>query len=472
MVVDDAEEIRSLIKTILERAGYDSEFCATASALKNSFTGPQPDIIFLDLVLPDGDGLDLLPLIKKQWPETEVIVLTGNATFDAAVEATKRGAYHFQNKPFDQKSLLISLDRALEHKRLNEEASALRRTLLTMSGGASPIFQSPSMKTVVRTVERVAPSDISILITGESGTGKEVIADLIHGMSPRNKGPLIKINCAALPRELIESELFGSVKGAFTGATTDREGLFRQAEGGTLFLDEISEMPIDTQSKLLRVLQEKEVRPVGGRTTYKTDCRLIAATNRPVDQAIKEGKLREDLYYRIGAISIPLPPLRDRREDILPLANAFLKRFAAQAGRNISGFTQAAADLIRTFDWPGNVRQLQNEVQRTVLMSEGNQVDVQDLSVTTVMSPTEGVEDLTLMEAMEKNTITQVLKETGGNKLETAKRLGIGRQTLYNKIKIYGIDADTASRSKGDTSFRSKATDTAMRAKVEEAQRK
>ena len=364
------------------------------------------------------------------------------------------------------------VERALERKQQSQENTKLIDALKRMSGDNSPIFHSGQMKQVMRTIERVAPSDVSVLITGESGTGKEVIADMIHTLSRRDKGPFIKINCAALPRELIESELFGSVKGSFTGATGDREGLFRQAEGGTLLLDELSEMPIDTQSKLLRVLQEKEVRPVGGRTTYKTDCRLIAATNRPVDQAIKEGKLREDLYYRIGAISIPLPPLRDRREDILPLANAFLKRFAAQAGRNISGFTQAAADLIRTFDWPGNVRQLQNEVQRTVLMSEGNQVDVQDLSVTTVMSPTEGVEDLTLMEAMEKNTITQVLKETGGNKLETAKRLGIGRQTLYNKIKIYGIDADTASRSKGDTSFRSKATDTAMRAKVEEAQRK
>src|SRR5579862_5716808 len=193
------------------------------------------------------------------------------------------------------------------------------------------------MKTVVRTVRRVAPSDVSILITGESGTGKEVIADLIHNMSNRRTGPLIKINCAALPRELIESELFGSVKGAFTGANVDREGWFRQAEGGALFLDEISEMPIDTQSKLLRVLQEKEVRPVGGRSSYKTDCRIIAATNRPTEEAIKSGKLREDLYYRIGAISVYLPPLRDRREDIIPLATAFLKRYDAQAGRNISG---------------------------------------------------------------------------------------------------------------------------------------
>jgi len=441
MVVDDTEGIRELMSAILQKNGYEPILKSSAAELKESFTEAQPEVILLDLVLPDGDGLELLPLIKKQWPETEVIVLTGHATFDAAVEATKRGAYHFQNKPFDQKTLLLSVERALEHKRLNEEASSLRKALLSMSGGAAPIFQSPAMKSVVRTIERVAPSDVSILITGESGTGKEVIVDLIHALSPRNKGPLIKINCAALPRELIESELFGSVKGAFTGANVDREGLFRQAEGGTLLLDEISEMPIDTQSKLLRVLQEKEVRPVGGRTSYKTDCRIIAATNRKTEDAIKDGKLREDLFYRISAISVHLPGLRDRREDILPLANAFLKRFDAQSGRNISSFTPAATEALRAFDWPGNVRQLQNEIQRAVLLCEGSVVDVNDLSITTVMSTKEGAEDLTLMEAMERNAIMQMLKETGGNKLETAKRLGIGRQTLYNKIKVYGIEA-------------------------------
>jgi transcriptional regulator with PAS, ATPase and Fis domain len=296
------------------------------------------------------------------------------------------------------------------------------------------------MQEVLRTIKRVAPSDVSILITGESGTGKEVVADMIHHFSPRNTGPMIKINCAALPRELIESELFGSVKGAFTGANVDREGLFRQAEGGTLLLDEISEMPIDTQSKLLRVLQEKEVRPVGGRATYKTDCRIIAATNRQTEDAIKSGKMREDLYYRISAITVHLPPLRERREDIVPLATAFLKRFDAQSGRNISDFTPAAADILRGFEWPGNVRQLQNEIQRAVLMCEGAAIDAKDLSITASGGAAE-VTDLTLMEAMERNAILQMLKDTGGNKLETAKRLGIGRQTLYNKIKMYEIEA-------------------------------
>jgi transcriptional regulator with PAS, ATPase and Fis domain len=297
------------------------------------------------------------------------------------------------------------------------------------------------MKAVMRTIERIAPSDVSVLITGESGTGKEVVADLVHTLSPRNKGPFIKINCAALPRELIESELFGSVKGAFTGAQGDREGLFRQSEGGTLLLDELSEMPLDTQSKLLRVLQEKEVRPVGGRTSYKIDCRILAATNRRVEEAIKEGKLREDLYYRISAISVHLPPLRERRDDIIPLARAFLKRFASQADRPMADFTPAAIERLRNCDWPGNVRQLQNEVQRAVLMCDEKAIDVQDLSITDTKVNELDDQNLTLMEAMERNKIIEVLRETNGNKLETARRLGIGRQTLYNKIKAYAIAA-------------------------------
>jgi DNA-binding NtrC family response regulator len=441
MIVDDAADIRDLLAAIL-RDSYEVSEAKSGADLKQAFSHSQPDVILLDLKLPDADGLDLLPIVKKQWSDTEVIVLTGNATFEAAVEATKRGAYHFLNKPFDTQGLLVTVERAFEHKLQNEENSSLRRALSTMSGGSSPIFQSTAMQNVVRTVERVAPSDVAILITGESGSGKEVIADLIHAMSPRAKGKIIKINCAALPRELIESELFGSVKGAFTGAHSDREGLFRLAEGGTLFLDEISEMPIDTQSKLLRVLQDQEVRPVGGKVSYKTNCRLVAATNRKPDEAIKDGKLREDLFYRISAISVHLPPLRDRRDDIMALANSFLKRFVAQSNRPISGFSREAIERLTAFDWPGNVRQLQNEIQRAVLLCESNEIDSTDLSITTVRPEADQTQDtnFTLLEGVERNAIVQMLKETGGNKLETAKRLGIGRQTLYNKIKAYGIE--------------------------------
>ena len=441
LIVDDEADLRELLKSVLA-SDYVVTAAENAAALQKCYLHEAPDIVLLDLNLPDANGLDLLPQIKKHWPATEIIVLTGEATFEAAVEATKRGAYNFINKPFDTQVLQLTLGRAIENKQQKEENNSLRRAISTMSGSAAPIFQSPQMQGVVRTVERIAPSDVTVLITGESGTGKEVIADLIHTLSPRAKNRIIKVNCAALPRELIESELFGSVKGAFTGAHADREGLFRQAEGGTLLLDEISEMPIDTQSKLLRVLQDQKVRPVGGKTDYQTNCRIIAATNRKPGDAIKDGKLREDLFYRISAISVHLPPLRERRDDIMPLANAFLKRFASQANRTLTEFTSPAVERLTSFDWPGNIRQLQNEIQRAVLLSEGPEVNVTDLSISDIkFIPTEGHDTgFTLLEGVERNAIIQMLKETAGNKLETAKRLGIGRQTLYNKIKAYGIE--------------------------------
>ncbi len=442
LVIDDENDLRQLLAAVLGERYAVSE-AGSGAALKKLFPSPAPDVVLLDVKLPDADGLDLLTQIKKRWPETEVILLSGYGTMSMAIEAGRRGAYNFLTKPFENEKLLADVKCAIERKEQNTENQTLRRALETMSGTTSPIFRSPAMQDVVRTVERVAPNDVTVLITGESGAGKEVIADLIHSLSPRSKNKIIKINCAALPRELIESELFGSVKGAFTGAHSDREGLFRQAEGGTLFLDEISEMPTDTQSKLLRVLQDQEIRPVGGKVTYKTNCRIVAATNRQPDVAIKDGKLREDLFYRISAISVHLPPLRERRDDIMPLANVFLKRFAAQANRDIQGFTQAAIDRLTEFDWPGNVRQFQNEIQRAVLLCEGTEIDAADLSISTT-KPVEYTEETdsgyTLLESVERNTIVQTLKAAAGNKLEAAKRLGIGRQTLYNKLKAYGIE--------------------------------
>ena len=440
LLVDDQAELRMLLAENFRARGYEVMEAADGAGMKAAFDGSQPEVALIDLKLPDADGLELLSALKSRWPDTEAIILTGYATLDYAVEATKRGAFHFQTKPHND-GLYNLVERALERKQQSHENSKLIDALKRMSGDNSPIFHAPQMKQAMRTIERIAPSDVSVLITGESGTGKEVVADLIHTLSKRDKGPFIKINCAALPRELIESELFGSIKGSFTGSTGDREGLFRQAEGGTLLLDELSEMPIDTQSKLLRVLQEKEVRPVGGRASYKIDCRVIAATNRVPDEAIKQGKLREDLYYRISAISIHLPPLRERREDVVPLARSFLKRFAAQAARPIADFTPAAADRLKKFEWPGNVRQLQNEIQRAVLMCDGGLVDVGDLSINDPAAENLDDSNLTLMEAMERNKIIEVLRETSGNKLETARRLGIGRQTLYNKIKVYQIAA-------------------------------
>ena len=447
LIVDDDQDQRTVLTALLEN-DYQISTADSGAALQRAFAHEQPDLVLLDVKLPDADGLDLLPQLKKRWPDTQVIVLTGvptdNEAISWAVEAIKRGAFNFlrKNVQFDGEKLLADVQNAIEYRRQSEEASALRRALETMSGTPSPIFQSAAMREVVRKIDRIAPSDVTVLITGESGTGKEVIADLLHALSNRNKGQIIKVNCAALPRELIESELFGSVRGAFTGAHADREGLFRQSEGGTLLLDEISEMPVDTQSKLLRVLQDQEVRPVGGKTSYKTNCRILTSTNRNPQDAIRAGKLREDLFYRISAISLHLPPLRERREDIMPLANSFLKRFAAQANRPLTSFKPAAAERLTAFDWPGNVRQLQNEIQRAVLLCESNEINASDLSISETRAAAEesGDTNFTLLEGVERNAIIQMLKETGGNKLETAKRLGIGRQTLYNKIKAYGIE--------------------------------
>ena len=435
LIVDDEADLRNLFTSVLEDQ-YEVAQAVNGAGLQKAFAQPPPDVVLLDVKLPDADGLELLPQIKKRWPDTEVIVLTGHGTISMAVEAGRGGAYNFLSKPFENEKLMADVKCAIERKEQNQENSTLRRALETMSGTASPIFRSAAMQEVVRTIERIAPSDVTVLITGESGTGKEVIADLLHTLSPRSKNKIIKINCAALPRELIESELFGSVKGAFTGAHTDREGLFRQSEGGTLLLDEISEMPIDTQSKLLRVL----------RTTKSVRSAARPAQDQPPRHRLHQpqagrrpqrGQIAREMYYRIRAISVHLPPLRERCEDIMPLANSFLKRFAAQANHVKSGLC-AAVDRLTAFDWPGNVRQLQNEVQRAVLLNESNEVDVADLSVTNakVGSLTDGTDtSFTLLEGVERNATIQTLKETGGNKLETATRLGIGRQTLYNKIQ-------------------------------------
>jgi DNA-binding NtrC family response regulator len=441
LIVDDEDGLRAHLRTILQENGFDVAESANGAAVKQYLEANSSDVILLDLKLPDCDGLELLPLIRRLTPDAEIIILTGYATLESAVNAIKLGAYDYLQKPFDPKRLIRSIECALEHRFLTGQTSVLRQALLTVSSGVSPLFVSPAMKEIVKTVEKVAPTDVPVFITGESGTGKEIIADLIHALSNRVKYPFMKINCAALPRELIESELFGSVKGAYTGAIADREGIFMSAHQGTILLDEISEMPVETQSKLLRVLQDKEIRPIGGKNSYKVDVRIIAATNRRVDEAIQSGKLREDLYYRISTVTISVPPLRDRREEIIPLANLFLKRFSAQAGRTFQGFTREAQELLVSYNWPGNVRQLQNEIQRAVLIAEGPLIDSKDLLTGVTMSlKTEQPTGLTLMQTIERNAIIQALKECKGKKVLAAKKLGIGRQTLYNKIKEYSIE--------------------------------
>jgi two-component system response regulator AtoC len=443
LVIDDDEQTCGLLEDLLRDEGYEVTAAANLAAVRELFTKRmQPDVVLLDWQLPDGDGLAFLPEIKRHWPETQVIMLTGFATFDVAVEAVKLGAFHFQSKPFHAESLTLLIRRACEHKQLNDRTTALQRALSRLRGECPPVFTSRAMTDILRLVERIAGSDAPVLITGESGTGKEVIADLIHALSPRATGPFVKVNCAALPRELIESELFGVVKGAYTGAHADRDGLFHEARGGTILLDEISEMPLDTQAKLLRVLQERSFRPVGGKTSLTADCRVLAATNRKIEEAIQEGKLREDVYYRISAVTLHLPPLRERREDILPLANAFLRRFAAQSGRNITGFSEAAARVLHDYDWPGNVRQLENEVQRAVLMCESGSIQLNDLSIAASVGEAgaDSAGPLSLLENVERDAIRQALIRARGNKTVAAAELGVTRQTLYNKIRRYRLE--------------------------------
>jgi DNA-binding NtrC family response regulator len=439
LLVDDDPSVLSVMDRALSHAGYDVATAANAAGMWHSIEARCPDVIVLDLRLPDANGLDLVKRLKQNHADVEIVMLTGFGTVEAAVESIKAGAFHFATKPIQLESLELLIQRAFEHKQLNTRVEALQQAVSTLSGGVAPVFRSPAMRNLLRIVARVAPSDAPVFVTGESGVGKEVIANMIHSLSERRDGPFVKVNCAALPRELIESELFGAVRGAYTGANADRQGLFHQAHGGTILLDEISEMPAETQSKLLRVLQTKEVRPVGATEHWTVDCRIIAATNRPIEQALAEQKLRQDLYYRISTITLHVPPLRERREDIVPLANSFLQRFASQANSRVRAFTPAALDCLQKFDWPGNVRQLENEVQRAVLVCTGDVIDINDLSIPYEAVGADG-QPLAGLAAMEKNAILGALRQTGGNKAAAARQLGITRQTLYNKLKQFGID--------------------------------
>lgn len=440
LVVEDDPEVTRLLTEILESGGYEPLAVSSAAELSNTFSRACPDVVLLDWRLPDANGEELLPRVRQEWPGTAVIVLTGHATLDLAVDAMRHGAFHFQAKPFGAETLMQQIQRACEYSRSpGSVACVAGRGSGGAWGSGRPGFRSPAMRAVLATVERVAPTDVPVLLTGESGTGKEVVADLVHALSRRSAGPCVKVNCAALPRELIESELFGATRGAYTGAHTDRDGLFRQAEGGSLFLDEIAEMPVDLQAKLLRALQERQVRPVGGRTGYPIDCRVIAATNQRIDDALEDGRLREDLYYRIGTIELELAPLRDRREDIVPLARMFLSRVAGQTGRTLAGLAADAVEALLNYDWPGNVRQLENVITRAALLAGGPWVTAADLVLRPGRLKTQLPADLSPLETAEREMIVRTLGQLQGNKLLTARRLGIGRQTLYNKLRRYSI---------------------------------
>ncbi|MFN2499960.1 MAG: sigma-54-dependent transcriptional regulator, partial [Pyrinomonadaceae bacterium] len=379
LIVDDEPSMADSLKQNLAEEGYSVDTAATGAEAIELFDQGGHHLAICDLQLPDIDGLEVMRHLKDARPTTEVIVVTGHGSVAKAVEATKAGAFDFVDKPFDFEELHLRVENALKQRELLAENANMRRQLSTRAEYFNIIGAAKSMQTIYETIESVAKSDANVLIVGESGTGKELIANAIHYNSLRARKPFIKVNCAALPKELIESELFGHTKGAFTGAHADKEGLVQHAAGGSLMLDEIAEMPVELQPKLLRVLQERSYRKIGSEKTYAVDFRLISSTNRLPADAIRDGLLRDDLFYRISTITIHVPPLRERSDDIQLLTEHFLQMYAQKYDRAIGGVSQAAYQRLFSHTWPGNVRELQNVIERAVLLAKANRIEPVDL---------------------------------------------------------------------------------------------
>ena len=400
----------------------------------------------MDIRMIKVSGLQALTEIKAFNPAIPVIIMTAYSSAQTAVEALKNGAYDYLTKPLDFDELRFAMERAMDHRQLKDENRLLRETLGSHFDTQNIIGRSPAMVKLIETVAQVAPSEATVLITGDSGTGKEMIAGAIHFNSPRKDGPFVKINCAAITETLLESELFGHEKGAFTGAYKKKEGRFRQAHGGSLFLDEISEMSLAMQVKLLRVLQEREITRVGGEEVIEVNVRIIAATNKNLLQEIEARGFREDLYYRLNVVTLNMPPLRERREDIPLLAQHFLKMFAEKNRKGIKGFTPQAMDRLLKYDWPGNVRELMNAVERGVVLSRSDYLHEQELALilkdapfSGKISPKDAILTHMPLDEVERATILNMLELTGGNKSEAARRLGVTRKTLHKKLKVYGV---------------------------------
>jgi len=447
LVVDDEPMMADSLKQNLTEEGYTVDTSSTGTEAIELFDRGGHHLAICDLQLPDMDGLDVMRHMKDARPSTEVIVVTGYGTVARAVEATKAGAFYFVEKPFDFEEMQPLVEKALERRQLMAETANMRRQMSTRAEYFNIIGASRQMQQIYETIESVAKSDANVLIVGESGTGKELIANAIHYNSLRSKKTFIKVNCAALPKELIESELFGHTKGAFTGAHADKEGLVQHAAGGSLMLDEIAEMPVELQPKLLRVLQERSYRKIGSEKTYAVDFRLITSTNRLPADAIRDGLLRDDLFYRISTITIHVPPLRERTDDIQLLTDHFLKMYAEKYERPITGVSQAAYQRLFGHTWPGNVRELQNVLERAVLLAKGNKIEPVDLPFDNGSAPegTAGgsaweVPPNMTLEDIEKLVIEKTLQRTGGNKQAAANLLGIYRPRLYSKIRKYNID--------------------------------
>lgn len=442
LLVDDDEGFLRVYQQVLEVNDYSVATAVNGEMALKAMDKNAFPVVIADIIMPKVNGMDLLNKIKSIAPETQVILLTGEGTVQGAVEAMKRGAFTYLLKPINVDELLVNVQRAMKFAVMQQENTRLKNQLAVMGKDIQLLGISPAIKTIKRKIAMIASSSSTVLISGESGTGKEIVANLVHMHSDRSDKPLIKVNCAALAESVLESELFGHEKGAFTGATCTKMGRFELANGGTLFLDEISEINGNTQKKLLRVLQEKEFERVGGTKTIKTDFRLITATNRNLPDEIKKGNFREDLYYRINVIPIYLPPLRERREDIPILLTYFFQHYCNKLGKKLNGFSSAAQDALVNYPWPGNVRELKNIVERLVVLARGNSVEIEDLPETIrgMEKPYKGVhsfhEAKTLFEC---EFIKEALERNDWNITATAKEIGIARKNLHLKIKEMGL---------------------------------
>ena len=453
LVVDDEISIREFLEILLKRAGHDVRFAKDAVDAVARLRDDPVELVLTDLRLPRGSGMDVLLWVSKNSPSTQVVMMTAFATTETAVEAMKNGAYDYIIKPFKVDELTVLIDRALERRYLQTENRALKATLDARAAHARLLGTSEKMQEVFELISKVAPTRTTILLTGESGTGKELVARAIHSRGPRNPEAFVAINCGAIPETLIESELFGHTKGSFTGAVADKPGLFERADRGSVFLDEIGELPLAMQVKLLRVLQERKVRRVGGAADIDVDCRVIAATNRLLEEEVEKGRFREDLFFRLNVIQIRLPPLRERRADIPLLIEAFISKFAEQQQSSVRNISDGALRALTAWHWPGNVRELENVIERGITLASGNVIDAKTLPANILGTPStlptstavieeippDGLDLEAVLEAYERRMLEKALDRTGGKKKKAAELLRLSFRSFRYRLAKLGL---------------------------------